>query len=309
MPSQFRLQAKNIFLTYPNVKDDIYDNLFDFLTKHGEPSYILLSREVHQSGVPHYHALCQYPTTRNITSQHDYDHLGYHPNMQACRSVKSTSAYIRKDGDFKEWGHADNTYKKRTMAEVIGDIINSRCTITEAINEQPQLLLQLNRLESGLSRYRQLAGRTDTMGSDQRRSNYTLSIGDSITLTFPTRFKSRVPYIWGRPNTGKTSLITQLPKDKVFYAPSNNDWSGLDETHDFLIFDEFQGKHDYTMILQLTQGSNIRLNTKGGSYDIKRKRHCIFLSNSHPKHFYHDSQAWRVRIYVLELKKYHSLTE
>lgn len=106
----YRLQGKTIFLTYPQSDFDL-DGLIRFLrddlTK--RPTYIIASRELHQDGTPHFHALASYATRVDIRDPLYYDYEGRHPNIQSVRNKSATITYIKKDGDYREW--ADGAHR------------------------------------------------------------------------------------------------------------------------------------------------------------------------------------------------------
>lgn len=92
----FRVNAKNIFLTYPRFTLPHLE-LHTFLATLCDNVYSAL--EHHEDGTPHIHAIVSYFKKKDVRNQSFYDYEGFHCNIQACRSLESSITYIEKDGD------------------------------------------------------------------------------------------------------------------------------------------------------------------------------------------------------------------
>lgn len=108
----FRLQSKKLFLTYPQCpidKEIALDLLKEILTNFG-PSYIVVSSELHQDGSPHLHAFValnkkydsRQPDCLDLINP--ADDARYHGNYQGARNAGHSKQYVKKDGNFIEWG-------------------------------------------------------------------------------------------------------------------------------------------------------------------------------------------------------------
>lgn len=114
----FRIQSKNIFLTYSNCfkqNPDILDEFenMDACTPERmvkvminklmeiKSSKILMCYEKHANQSDfHFHALLQFPKKVDIKNERFFDLFGLHPSIEACRSVMAAKTYIKKDGVF-----------------------------------------------------------------------------------------------------------------------------------------------------------------------------------------------------------------
>lgn len=108
MPNQrantFRFKGKNIFLTYSRVDQDWplpllldwYKNL-DYGT---ELQKVLVARELHKDGTPHFHVFLGLQSQFNTRQQRFFDYDGKHPNIQSARSAKCVTTYCTKDGNY-----------------------------------------------------------------------------------------------------------------------------------------------------------------------------------------------------------------
>jgi len=99
----FRVQAKHLFLTYPQCDvehQDLYDYLLNLPIGNLLPEKLCLAKEAHQDGHTHYHAYVGFGSTRHIRNQAAFDFNGYHPNVQSARSYKSVLKYVTKDNNY-----------------------------------------------------------------------------------------------------------------------------------------------------------------------------------------------------------------
>nr|APP87674.1 Rep/C1 [Grapevine geminivirus A] len=111
-PSSFRLNAKNIFLTYPQCHISKESALEQLKAFHYPipPVFIKVSAESHQDGQPHLHALLQFKGKFQTTNQRFFDLVSpsrsahFHPNIQGAKSSSDVKSYIEKDGDVISWG-------------------------------------------------------------------------------------------------------------------------------------------------------------------------------------------------------------
>ncbi|ABM60793.1 replication protein [Boerhavia yellow spot virus] len=112
LAKRFRLQAKNIFLTYPKcslTKEAALQQIRS-LQLPSNKKYIKICRELHENGEPHLHVLLQLEGKVQITNQRQFDLVSptrsahFHPNIQGAKSSSDVKSYIDKDGDTLEWG-------------------------------------------------------------------------------------------------------------------------------------------------------------------------------------------------------------
>lgn len=303
----FRLRAKQIFLTYPQIKDaTTVDNIINYLRE--QPTqYAICARELHQDGGLHLHCALLYPECLHISRADYFDNSGQHPNMQGVRNWRATVAYITKGGDWVDWG--TNPGKKLTTSLI--EHAAKDTPAHEAIREY------LESKSASTRGYRSLIADYCAFRDDYRRRilepdpNFSrfnaCTIGTAITFRFKSEFKSPKLFIHGPPNVGKTTLLNQWDQRFIFNAPDNNDWSGFDSTfHRIIIFDEFHGQVQLSTLLKLMQGSITRLNTKGGSVDCIKNLPMLFLSNIHPKNCYRHSDAFIARLTIYYMPTFHS---
>ncbi|XP_028118060.1 uncharacterized protein LOC114315647 [Camellia sinensis] len=112
MRRRFRVQNKNIFLTYPRCslpKERFLEKIRELFTNR-PPNYVRVAHELHEDGEPHLHALVQFPYRFQTQDKwffdvtHDHTNRHFHQNIQGANNHQAVLEYISKYGDFTEWG-------------------------------------------------------------------------------------------------------------------------------------------------------------------------------------------------------------
>ncbi|XP_028056947.1 uncharacterized protein LOC114260945 [Camellia sinensis] len=112
MRCRFRVQNKNIFLTYPKCyvpKKRLLEKIRELFTNR-PPNYVRVAYELHEDGEPQLHALVQFPyrfqtqDERFFDVTHDQTNRHFHPNVQWANNHQNVLEYISKHGDYTEWG-------------------------------------------------------------------------------------------------------------------------------------------------------------------------------------------------------------
>ncbi|XP_028098226.1 uncharacterized protein LOC114297948 [Camellia sinensis] len=112
MRRRFRIQSKNIFLTYAQCsipKERLLEKIRALFTTRG-PNYVRVAHELHEDGQPHLHALVQFPYRFQTQDQrffdvtHDRNSRHFHSNVQRAYNHQNVLEYISKHGDYTEWG-------------------------------------------------------------------------------------------------------------------------------------------------------------------------------------------------------------
>lgn len=129
----FRINAKNIALTYPqcNLTPETALTLLKALFP--TALHILVSKELHQDGHPHLHASVSFPSKKNFKSSTFADLIfageTFHGNYQASRSVTNWIAYCLKEcgEDFREHGDRPTADRqaKRNADEAFAEALSA----------------------------------------------------------------------------------------------------------------------------------------------------------------------------------------
>jgi len=81
------------------------ETLLEHLKGIRDPSYVLVSRELHVDGNPHLHAYVYYKTKLHIRNSNTFNIGEFQASIEATRSVEDWTKYVKEDGDWVEWGY------------------------------------------------------------------------------------------------------------------------------------------------------------------------------------------------------------
>lgn len=127
MTSNFRINSKNLFLTYaqcPLEPERILARIQELERPAviQEASFIRVVQETHEDGNFHLHALICLPRRGNFRDEAAFDVDGYHPNIQAARSIRDIHAYMSKEvileAEYGELPYENSNSSERLMEEV-----------------------------------------------------------------------------------------------------------------------------------------------------------------------------------------------
>lgn len=119
----FALNILNAFLTYPQVGDAELTGIYDWLTATFECDYVCVSEERHEDGGKHFHAFLRFARRFRSSNQSVFDYNGNHPNIKSAYAPSKCLEYVKKDGNFLEYGDATQITKsgaKRSWESVVG---------------------------------------------------------------------------------------------------------------------------------------------------------------------------------------------
>lgn len=92
----FRIQAKHVFLTYPQFECN-KNELLEHLQSCYAIEKAIISRELHADGQPHMHAYVCWKKKIDCRDQRKFDFKEKHPNIQRCQNIQATIQYVQKD--------------------------------------------------------------------------------------------------------------------------------------------------------------------------------------------------------------------
>lgn len=296
---KFRLAGNKFSLTYPRcgIARDSALSMLKGLSKC--PSVIIVAREEHKEeskegeSLYHLHIYLQFEKQFTSSKPTVFDikegERVYHPNIQPTKNKLDWIRYITKDDDnYASYGidvgaYIESATKKKSYF-FLSEVVQREEITKEMIQENPKALKGLKSLQNDLQAFKMLP----TESQIAREPLTKVDIWGSEYVVMPRVFKQKQLWICGSPNTGKSTMVHNLISAgyKGYEMPVNNDWSGYNDTYDFLYIDEFKGGIQITELNKLLEGSPMRLNTKGG-VAFKNKNVPVFiLSNYRPENVF-----------------------
>lgn len=323
-----RFRAKRLFLTYPQcmtrpsmvmyrIKHLFEDNL----------EWAVVASEKHKDGNPHLHCVV-YLKRQLDTYDHTYlDQLtGKHGNYQVARNMVNTLRYVTKDNDYITTEGFDvdaylntSSNKKNTKMDIVANRIKEEgADVKDIVEEYPGIsLMHLNKIIA----FKQFINAIDNedklewYGIDELKCNCgdTRLIANWLNKNIKVERKFKQPqlYVFGIPNTGKTTMINNLEKYVRVYRLPNEDFYDdyYDKEYDLIVIDEFKGQKKQTFMNKLLDGQPMQMPKKGSQYLKKQNLPVIVLSNYSLDNAYKNldymaAQALDVRLFIVEVRQF-----
>ena len=329
--SRFRIRAKNLFLTYPQCdadKDEVLSKIRIMFPLDLE--WAVVAVEAHKDGTPHLHCVIALKESFYTSKKDHFDQLtGKHGNYQSARSLVKVLKYVVKDDNYSSTGIDVEEYlelaknKKSTKSAIIARRIHKeKIEVKELVDEYPGfVMMNLSKIVA----FKQFISTTNQsekkpwFGVDDVavQCGEDLAIAEWLNKNIKQdrQFKQPQLYIYGMPNTGKTSLINQLEEYlRIYYLPVESFYdSYMDDEYDLIVIDEFRGQKTITFLNKLLQGSPMPMPKKGSQYQKNANLPVIILSNYAPDCAYKNidyiqAQALDKRLDIIEVKNFISLT-
>lgn len=293
---KFRLNAKNLFLTWPKNDADAGDVLNKICDLFGADnvSYVCVSHEDHEDGTPHLHAVVCLKKACDIRNVATLDAVtGKHGNYQSARNVKDVYAYVRKGGDFCERGTPPQICIGK-KSDAIAQSIREGKPLDSVEEMDPGYFMQHLTKIQVYHKWTQIKKqRLQTRPPPLVYSNW----GFKFEINFPREFKQKQYWIVGPPNTGKTTFINDLLglQYRGYIMPKNNYWNDWDDdAYDFAYIDEYKGQLPITLLNEFLQGSKMKLQGRYSDVEKNRNIPVFILSNFDPIGAYKNSAKTEV---------------
>lgn len=121
----FQFNTKKVFLTYAQCGDTSKEDFANFILTL-EPLYYVVAREQHADGGYHLHAIVGFESTFRSRDERVFDFNGLHPNFTSVKSLKSVIAYVKKEGDWLDFGPVpEDRDVKRSSKELWAALLES----------------------------------------------------------------------------------------------------------------------------------------------------------------------------------------
>lgn len=312
--SNCRFKGKNLFLTYPKCpvpKEEMADQLLiDF--NHWKPHQIVVGHELHADGTDHLHCLVRLHGSIDTTNARFADALGYHGDYRVCRNVHAVLNYVKKKGDFHEWpapaaAKDKPSAKKRKITSVLSEAIlagTSTNTLVHNKDYSSFLLTNLTKVRT----FEQFVRSTEKptllpwpkIRTDLTPQNSTILRWIALNVFAPRTLRQKQLFLYGPPATGKTTFSQLIAGIMKTYFPSLGEkyFDGLTHDHDLIIFDEFVGGTQLSIMNQILDGQACILPCRYQHFFKTRNVPVIVLSNISPEECYKNAHHLRVQAFA-----------
>lgn len=334
--AKFRLQCKSIFITFPQVETTPEIALQRIKESHKtKHCKAVIAQENHQDGNKHLHLYLEFPKSINIRDEKYFDFVCLkHGNIQKVKCKEAVLAYVTKENQWisheidvpeilQAWklkGEKKRKRENQTKSHKIYEYLKGGSTYQDLLkNDELGSFLVLHS-----SKVQKIAHEFRVMQEKERRKqekpSYVHFVLNDMEYDMLANmpFKSKQFWIWGPPNTGKSTFIRKLEETGLlgYQIPTNGDFARWDDDQwDFAYIDEFKGQLTIQFLNEFLQGSKMFLSGKYviGGTEKKKNLPIFILSNYTPEEVYHkksarDLEPLLTRLRVIELKSYNDYT-
>jgi len=262
---RFHMRAKAFFLTFPQANSIQLQQIFDHFKDSWEhqasrtkPQDVLVAKEAHADGTPHFHVFLRFPARIDILSANAFDFQGHHCNAQSARSPKKVIQYCVKDGDFLSTFHVPI---KKTPKQILDESNNTREFIDAALEQGGWQTARSFQNIKKLAEYH--------FEEKQAESKVCQPVFDITSFVnvpdkiqeFIHNISERQPggrdrvkslWIWGNTRLGKTALAESLGKHSRIANVWNFESLDTTGTAQYLILDDISWdswKYQYKTLL------------------------------------------------------------
>lgn len=157
---KFRVNAKNIFLTYPRC-DLTTEYLRDAILKITGLTilWMVIASELHEDGGQHLHAQIEFDKKKNIRNERYFDVDAFHPNISASRNIKAVGEYVMKGGEYILHGITEEEFHKRVDTD--------KSLTTESVDERASRVLAASTYREGIDLAKRLTPALWLINSDK----------------------------------------------------------------------------------------------------------------------------------------------
>jgi len=267
VPKPFRCDSAQWFLTYPQCPIEPTVLLQSLQAKKPIKDYIV-AQENHATEGKHLHVYLNLVSKFNCRDKSFWDVIGFHPNIQSCKSPLAVQRYCIKDGNYitnipvKEKLQAAESKKSLS-----GKLLLSGTPILEIINTYPEYAHDARKLAAEQKFIESL--RAPVL---PRCTGFIPNSFGIIMPLLPKSEKKRHYWYWSAsPDKGKTtwlkSIYSQFPS---FFYNSHEKFQNPSSQAQFVLHDEYSwAKLPVTTLNEMCDGTYQYSVEQGFSYFLE----------------------------------------
>ncbi len=306
----FRLQARNLYLTYPRCERGHAEVMTRIRERFGDGQidYVVVGRELHADGSHHLHVALGLKSRVNYRTPACLDWVtGQHGNYQSTRDRVHVLRYCIKDGDYSQHGIVVDDYlrarkkHKGKQSEAVAKEVQDGKSLKEISDAYPGFtLMNLPKIKAYQSFVENTHGGEALDGNVQPILSLSISPVERKLYAWlrsnlhgrPTRpFGKKQMYLHGPTNLGKTSLVmTLMTSFRIYWMPMEENFFDdyHDKRYDLIVADEYSGQKTIQFMNAFVQGAPKVLRIKGGQVMKRKNLPLIILSNYSPAECYRN---------------------
>lgn len=277
----FRLQSKNLFLTYPNCNAEP-NRLLEFARGVLSIKHYSIGRERHESGEFHLHGFFELTSKCDIRRADLLDFDGFHGDYKSARRPADAIKYTQKEGDY------------------ITDIIPFEQRVLAAPTERAFLDLLIS--EGKIHQYKfwreyRTSPQEDSPVAFGDERPWWTTVRDFISGG--QRGRPKAAYLCGPPQTGKTAFVLRY-WPLCFMASQPREFSIWSKENVFFLddFDYDVWKRDLSFLYSLiTLPRSVKTPAYYGIKSIPWPRTVIIASNTEPGLFWEEGLKDRIKVF------------
>ncbi len=314
MPREAHVFALRLALTWPRNDSDPFE-VRDALVKKYAPEWLVVGREKHKDDGLHLHAAMVLKKKVRVYHK-DLDEIaGKHGDYLYMKSELNWLKYVVKDSDYAPFGIdvekwlAQKEKKKSSTPALVAAMVKEGCSLEEIDELYPAYVLGNKRkLDEYMlwHKRRMFSGKLLPWDHMEVSAGYETVAATDICMWLNTNIKKprafKQPQLWlyGKPSTGKTTLIENLRERLRIYDAPLEDYDNEyeDRMYDLIWFDEFDGQRPIYTMNRMLQGNTMPIRTKGGQTYKCENLPVIICSNLSPRDVYCKSAS--VKLDALE---------
>ena len=314
--AKFRLNAKRLFLTYPQcpVPLEVFEEHLRVLFGVRLKWAIACIEKHHATSGKHIHCVLELTQKCNIRDPHRLDIIlstgKYHGKYESCRKLHDAIKYVCKDQEEVVGINCDWKVMLQAALEktsTTGAIVATKIMDGESIHDinelYPQYVLQNLRKILEYQRFwstaemmkrplKKFSGVQPVDKTSLAQTKIAKWINKNL-LDLPTRkHKQKQLWIFGPTNSGKTGLLMTLNEFFHMYEiPDDNKWyDAYNDDFQVCFLDEYKGSKTIQWLNSFSEGRWMSLPQRGKQPYVKKKNVALIVaSNFSIRSCYHNA--------------------